>query len=293
MQILVNSYFSGAGLFDIGLLEGGLTLQQSFEIDEKCVATQKLNFQHEIIQCDITKKLVLTDKECDVMVATYPCTKYSTAANIHHTRTGEDLFLHFFRHIALRRPEIYVVENVPGMKKFPVVMEAMTKLPEYYVNVFCPVDATIWLPQRRDRLILIGSKRPFSWREPKSSRRVKLKEILEDNPQVHIPKYVYNRLKGKYRDYPIISDPEKDDIAPTCVAHYARDVSTRLVKDERYPYGVRPYTPREYARLQGVPDWFKFVGDAKDIYKMVGNGVPVPIGRWIAKEVKRYFKHKR
>jgi hypothetical protein len=27
-------------------------------------------------------------------------------------------------------PKIYVVENVPGMKKFPVVMEAMTKQKE-------------------------------------------------------------------------------------------------------------------------------------------------------------------
>jgi DNA (cytosine-5)-methyltransferase 1 len=44
-------------------------------------------------------------------------------------RTGDDLFLHFFRHVAIRRPELYVVENVPGMRKFPVVMEAMTKLP--------------------------------------------------------------------------------------------------------------------------------------------------------------------
>lgn len=30
--ILTNTYFSGAGLMDIGLKAGGLTLQQSFEI---------------------------------------------------------------------------------------------------------------------------------------------------------------------------------------------------------------------------------------------------------------------
>src|ERR1043166_2062799 len=177
--ILTNTYFSGAGLMDIGLKAGGLTLQQSFEIDEVCCETMCQNFSHEVVQCDITRKLVLADKDCHVMVATYPCTKYSPIADIHGTRTGDDLFLHFFRHIAIERPEMYIVENVPGMKKFKVVMEAMTKLPDYYVNVFCPVDASNWLPQRRKRLILIGTKKPFSIALPKQiNNRPTLKALL-------------------------------------------------------------------------------------------------------------------
>ena len=97
--ILTNTYFSGAGLMDIGLQAGGLTLQQSFEIDTPCCDTMRRNFSHEVVQCDITKKIVLADKECHVMVATYPCTKYSPIADIHGVRTGDDLFLHFFRHL--------------------------------------------------------------------------------------------------------------------------------------------------------------------------------------------------
>src|SRR5207237_9498873 len=93
--------------------------------------TQRPNYTHASIRCDITTKLLQSEKECHVMVATYPCTKYSPIADIHGVRTGDDLFLHFFRHVAIRKPELYVVENVPGMKKFPVVMEAMTKLPDY------------------------------------------------------------------------------------------------------------------------------------------------------------------
>lgn len=290
MNIAVNSYFSGAGLFDIGLIEGGLNISQSFEIDKTCCDTQRINFKHDVIQCDITQKTVLQDKDCDVMAATYPCTKYSPIADIHGTRTGDELFLHFFRHIAIKKPEIYVVENVPGMRKFPVVMEAMTKLPDYYVSVFCPVQANIWLPQERERLILIGSKRDFNFREPSKGKRIKLKDILEDDPELKIPAYVYDRLKGKYRDRPIISDPDNDDIAPCCVAHYAKDRSTRLVKDSRFPFGVRPYTVREYARLQGVPDWFMFSGSESQQYKQIGNGVPKHIGVWLAKEIKRYFR---
>jgi len=218
---------------DIGLEFGGLTLQQSFEIDAVCCDTMRENFGHEVVQCDITRKIVLSDKECHVMVATYPCTKYSPIADIHGVRTGDDLFLHFFRHVAIRRPELYVVENVPGMKKFPVVMEAMTKLPDYYVHVACPVKTSTWLPQKRDRLIIIGSRRNFAWRQPTSRRAATLAEILDPEPTPHIPDYVHRRLAGKYRDRPIISDPERGDIAPTCVAHYAKDLSTRLVTDSR------------------------------------------------------------
>jgi DNA (cytosine-5)-methyltransferase 1 len=287
--ILTNTYFSGAGLMDIGLKAGGLTLQQSFEIDPVCCDTLRLNFSHEVVQCDITQKLVLADKDCHVMVATYPCTKYSPIGDIHGVRTGDDLFLHFFRHVAIRRPEIYVVENVPGMKKFPVVMEAMTKLPDYYVHVACPVRTSMWLPQKRDRLIIIGSHRSFSWRAPEAKRAATLAEILEPEPSPHIPDYVNRRLAGQYRDKPIISDPKRGDIAPTCVAHYSKDLSTRLVADARFPHGVRPYTVREYARLQGVPDTFIFAGGSNNAYRMIGNGVSVPVGEWIGFEIKRYF----
>jgi DNA (cytosine-5)-methyltransferase 1 len=287
--ILTNTYFSGAGLMDIGLEAGGLTLQQSFEIDAVCCDTMRRNFAREVVQCDITRKIVLADKDCHVMVATYPCTKYPIA-DIHGVRTGDDLFLHFFRHVAIRRPELYVVENVPGMKKFPVVMEAMTKLPDYYVHVACPVKTSTWLPQKRERLIIIGSRRNFAWREPKAKGALKLADILEPEPTPHIPDYVNKRLAGKYRDRPIISDPKRGDIAPTCVAHYAKDLSTRLVTDARFPHGVRPYTVREYGRLQGVPDTFTFAGSLNDAYRMIGNGVSVPVGEWIGAEITRYFR---
>jgi DNA (cytosine-5)-methyltransferase 1 len=182
-----------------------------------------------------------------------------------------------------------VVENVPGMKKFPMVMEAMTKLPDYYVHVECPVRTSTWLPQKRDRLIIIGSRRSFLWREPVAQRAITLGEVLEPEAAPHIPNYVIKRLFGAYRDPPIISDPKRGDIAPTCVAHYAKDLSTRLVVDRRFTHGVRPYTVREYARLQGVPDTFAFTGSDNDAYRMIGNGVSVPVGQWIGCEIVRYF----
>lgn len=290
MNITVNSYFCGAGLMDSGLIKSGITINQAFELDKDACKTYRANIGNHVKECDLTSELVLEQDSCHGMVFTYPCTKYSTAANLNGTRTGDELFLHALRHLAIARPEFYVVENVPGMKAFPVVIEAMTKMPDYYVQIFCPVQSELWLPQRRDRLIIIGTKRHFSIRPPENTRPIKLSEILEDEPQVSITQSVYARLNGKYRDKPIISNPDNDDIAPTCVAHYAKDKSTRLVVDKRFPYGVRPYSVREYARLQGVDDNFTFPVSDNSAYKQIGNGVSVPVAQWVGSEMVRYMK---
>lgn len=247
-------------------------------------------FSHSVLTVDIKNKTVLEQSKTDIIVGTYPCTKYSTIADIHGTRTGDDLFLHFFRHIAIEQPEMYIVENVPGMKKFKVVMEAMTELPDYYVNVFCPVNASNWLPQERKRLILIGTRKQFSIAAPKQiSNRIMLKDILEKNPEVEMPECVISRIKEKYRYLPIIVDPEQPSaIAPTCVAHYAKDLGTRLVKDTKFEYGVRPFSIREYARLQGFPDDFYFVSK-RSSYRLIGNAVPVEMGEWIGVQAMKYF----
>jgi DNA (cytosine-5)-methyltransferase 1 len=288
-----KGYFSGCGGMELGLMQAGVEMIMSLDLDREatdCMRANRYYFAHEVLTEDIKDKTVLAQPKSDIIVGTYPCTKYSPIADIHNTRTGDDLFLHFFRHIAIEQPQMYIVENVPGMKKFPVVMEAMTKLPEYYVNVFCPVDAANWLPQRRKRLILIGTKRPFHISDPRQvSNRPRLKDLLEKNPQVDMPDYVVRRINGKYRDHPIVVDPSLvNALAPTCVAHYAKDLSTRLVKDSCAEYGVRPFSVREYARLQGFPDDFHFE-NKRSSYRLIGNAVPVQMGRWIGESAMKYF----
>lgn len=288
-----KGYFSGCGGMEIGLMQAGINIIQSLDLDTEATDCMKMNshyFSHAVLTADIKDKTVLEQPATDIIVGTYPCTKYSPIADIHGTRTGDDLFLHFFRHIAIEQPEMYIVENVPGMKKFKVVMEAMTKLPDYYVNVFCPVDAANWLPQRRKRLILIGTKKPYTINAPTRKRKVAtLKSLLETNPDVPMPDYIIKRINGGYRDFPIIIDPElANAIAPTCVAHYSKDLSTRLVKDSNSEYGLRPFSIREYARLQGFPDDFKFE-NKRSSYRLIGNAVPVHMGEWIGMEAKKYF----
>lgn len=288
-----KGYFSGCGGMEIGIMQAGVKVVQSLDLDSEatdCMILNSTYFTHPVLTVDIKNKTVLEQPPTDIIIGTYPCNKYSPISDIHGTRTGDDLFLHFFRHIALERPEMYIVENVPGMKKFQVVMEAMTKLPDYYVHVFCPIDALNWLPQKRKRLILIGTKKPFNISAPKqNAKRTKLKDILEKNPNVEMPDYVLSRINGRYRDLPIIVDPEiTDSVAPTCVAHYAKDLGTRLVKDRNAKYGLRPFSIREYARLQGFPDDFKFE-NKRSSYRLIGNAVPVQMGEWVGKQAMKYF----
>ena len=288
----IASFFSGAGLMDIGLIDSGCEITQAYELDQSACKTYTHNLGQHMTRADVSQEMALDKDAADVHVFTYPCTKYSTIADIHQTRTGDELYLHALRHLVLNQPEAYVLENVPGMRAFPIVMEAMTKLPDYYVQTFCPIESSSWLPQRRARLIIMGTKNPFGFRPPEGHRRVRLKEIIEKDADISIPKALINRMNGQYRDLPIVSDPEKDDIAPTCMAHYAKDKSTRAVVDKASPIGVRPYTVREYARLQGVPDWFDFPVSNTSAYKQIGNGVSVPVGRWVGSEIKRYFNRK-
>lgn len=287
-MITAKSYFSGAGGMDYGLREAGIEIIRSYELDSTCCDTLRQNFSHEIHQEDIEKITVLDQPKSDVIVGTFPCTRYSTISDVSGTRTGDNLFLHFFRHIALERPEVYVVENVPGMRKFRVVMEALTKLPDYYVRIECPVNANLWLPQDRKRLILFGTLKPFnSLSCPEVKRSIKLVDILEKDPEISIPPYVYRRLNSAYRDRPIVSDASLEDAeAPCCLANYGgKDISSRLVNDG---VRIRPYTTREYARLQGFPDSFKFNGSNSSIYRQIGNAVPVPMARWIGEQIRRY-----
>lgn len=293
MMVGFKSYFSGAGLMDIGLIEAGLTPIQSYEMDKAACETYRHNLGDHMKQCDLTQELVKDQPEAPVHVFTYPCTRYSTIASISGTRTGDDLFLHALRHLAVESPEAFIVENVPGMKIFPIVMETMTRLKGYYAQVFCPISATTWLPQKRDRLIIIATKRRFGFRPPETSfRPVSLQSIIEDAPVEELPKSIHARMSGKYRDLPIICDPANGDIAPCAIAHYAKDRSTRVLVDKRYPDGVRPFSIREWARLQGVPDWFEFPVSNTNAYKQIGNGVAVPKARWVGSELLRYFNAK-
>lgn len=57
-----------------------------------------------------------------------------------------------------------------------------------------------------------------------------------------------------------------------------------------HPFQDRFLTVREHARLMGFPDDHVFLGGKNVQYDMVGEAVPVPLARAIAKEVKKILR---
>ena len=53
-----------------------------------------------------------------------------------------------------------------------------------------------------------------------------------------------------------------------------------------HPEEHRGLSVREAARIQGFPDDFVFHGTRQQQYRLVGNAVPPPIGRWLAQQIK-------
>lgn len=60
---------------------------------------------------------------------------------------------------------------------------------------------------------------------------------------------------------------------------------TMPATDLCHPVMDRPLSIEEYKRVQGFPDTWKICGDVTDIYKQVGNAVPVALGLAVGKAV--------
>src|SRR5438105_10794441 len=99
---------------------------------------------------DIRNQMVayLSRSYYPLAVYTWPCTPYSTIGAIHQTRTGEDLYLHAVRNHALLWPEVAIVENVLGMRKFPVVFELLQKYRGYHKTCFTVYGHDFTLQQK-------------------------------------------------------------------------------------------------------------------------------------------------
>ena len=48
----------------------------------------------------------------------------------------------------------------------------------------------------------------------------------------------------------------------------------------------RALSPREGARIQSFPDWFRFSGSRTDVTKQIGNAVPPLLAIKLAKKIK-------
>ena len=70
-------------------------------------------------------------------------------------------------------------------------------------------------------------------------------------------------------------------------------IPTTHIKGSINTDDIRKMTPREWARLQGFPDSFKWELADTHMYKQFGNSVTVNVIEAIANEIKRVLENKR
>lgn len=255
----------------------------------------------------------------DVVTGGFPCQAFSYAGKkLGLNDARGTLFYEFARVVKETKPLICVGENVRGLLNHDDgrTLEGMKSILDEIG--YRPVDPKILkaifynVPQKRERLILVGIRKDLDidFNYPKPYKKIHtLKDALKagelfktDVPESEgsaYPKRKKEILKkvppgGYWRDLPLKLQKECmqksfylgggktgmarrlswDEPSLTLTCSPAQKQTERCHPDE-----TRPFTVREYARVQTFPDDWKFAGSVSNQYKQIGNAVPVNLGK--------------
>ncbi|MEI7501433.1 MAG: DNA (cytosine-5-)-methyltransferase [Bacteroidota bacterium] len=281
------------------------------EIDNFAKKTYEANFG-EVPFGDITKINENDIPDHDLLLAGFPCQPFSIAGVSKKTSLGREhgfkdatqgtLFFDIARILDVKRPKAFMLENVKNLlshdKKltFKVISEILSV---DYKLFFKVLDGRFYVPQHRERIIIVGFRREifgedvaFSFPEPDLTER-KFKTILDPKPD---EKYTLSDKLWNYLQNYAIKHKAKGNgfgfgmtdlngVSRTLSARYYKDGSEILIPQN----GVNPrrLTPRECARLMGFPDSFIIPVSDNRAYKQFGNSVIVPMIQAVAKQVKK------
>lgn len=213
---------------------------------------------------------------------------------------------------------------IDGRNLVDVIIEDLRLMNEIGYDVkFSLMNASDFgVPQNRHRVIFVGIRNdlkkqfifPDKQKKGKHLTVGNLLDVPSDVPnQVHwqlspqaLEMIEYIPEGGSWKDVPYehlaprfkrIRDNMKKYRSPNFYRRFSRDeingTITASAQPENcgiiHPIENRRYTIREVARIQTFPDDFVFIDDtAKDItamYKVIGNAVPVTLGKVIASEI--------
>jgi DNA-cytosine methyltransferase len=251
----------------------------------------------------------------DVMLAGFPCQPFSIAgvskknalgrAHGFADETQGTLFFDVARIIKAKRPRAFLLENVKNLQShdkgrtFDVIKRTLTEELGYHIH-WKVIDAAHFVPQHRERIIIVGFREPvgFDWAAlqlpAKGERKLaeifhktdgtepvlpwdedryfdhKVKKVLHkftlsDHLWTYLQGYAEkHRQKGNGFGFGLVTGK---DISRTLSARYYKDGSEILIKQLRK--SPRRLTPRECARLMGLPDTFKIPVSDTRAYQML------------------------
>lgn len=173
----VISLYSGAGGLDVGLEEAGYHIAVAVDFDHDSCETLRLNLKEtEVIEGDIQQvtseeilsKAKLTKGEADILVGGPPCQPFSKSAFWNGSKGLADpravTLKEYVRVLKDTDPKFFILENVFGLSyknnddAFSFLKTEFHKL-GYEINYKVLNTADFGVPQIRQRLIIIGSKR--------------------------------------------------------------------------------------------------------------------------------------
>jgi DNA (cytosine-5)-methyltransferase 1 len=276
----VAHIFAGCGGSACGMELAGWHGAFAVEVDRDRCQTLRHNFSQ--------MTLASWPQDIPVHFYTFPCTNYTHAANVHDHWRGDSLYLEALREAVLLWPEVIVIENVLGMRKFPRVMETWRNLPHYHATEF-EVHGESFTLQKKARLFLILHRQRFDFKPLESyappQPRLRLHDYLDEQADVPVAPYILKRLAGAYRDVPIVYEPGQHTPV-NLFTNYKRDRSNFLL---RTASGVRPFSVREVARLHGFPESFHFAGSLNSQYAQIIDSVMVPVAQAVGLALNDYF----
>ncbi len=277
----------------------------------------------------------------DVLLAGFPCQPFSVAgvskknslgrAHGFEDETQGTLFFDVCRIIKAKQPAVFVLENVKNLKShdkgntFKVITEALDDLGYDVADVDFEgtgkadpkiIDGKQYLPQHRERIVLVGFKRDLDLKKEFSLKNIKkpeytptFAELLDDldveqkDKYTLTPKlwdYLYryakkHKEKGNGFGFGLVDPKNENAVARTLSARYHKDGSEILIdqgwdmeQGERDFFDIvnqanrpRRLTPKECARLMGFdkPNESTFIIPVSDTqaYRQFGNSVVVPV----------------
>lgn len=257
----------------------------------------------------------------DVVTGGFPCQAFSYAGKKLGLKDARGtLFYEFARVVKEVNPLICIGENVRGLLSHEngKTLEGMISILDEIGYRVVPVQVlkaiNYKVPQKRERLILVGVRKDIDvdYAYPLPYRKIyNLEDALKkgdlfdcDVPESDGAKYPQKKKevmelippKGYWRDLPI--EIQKDYMGGSFYLGGGKTGMARRIgwdepcltltcspaqkQTERcHPEETRPFTVREYARIQTFPDSWEFQGSIAQQYKQIGNAVPVNLGREI------------
>ena len=306
----VIDLFAGIGGMRLGFTQAGFQVVYSNDNDASACKTYRENFG-EIDERDIRDVDAAAIPDFDILLGGFPCQPFSMIGK----RDGladprGQLFNEIVRILDARNPRAFVLENVKNLVKhnkgetYRYIKQAVQNAGTGYMVYEAILDSqNFGVPQHRERTYIVGIKNPHKdFVFPLSAKEPGLKRVKDILEKKVADKYY---LSQKYHDGLMAHKArhraqgsgfgceilDLNGVSHTVVCgNMGRErnlIQDRAVSINRQ--GIRKMTEREYARLQGFPDWFKLPIFSTHAYKQFGNAVTVPVANEVARALRKYL----